>query len=120
MKILSIDDSRAVHAFLDRSLGSLPYKLIHAMDGASGLKLIESEKDQLKLILLDWEMPGQSGPELLPLIKKLAPEIPVVMLTSKNNPDDIQTMILAGAVEYIMKPFTPDILVEKIQMVLGQ
>jgi CheY-like chemotaxis protein len=115
--ILSIDDSKAVHAFITRSLPSTEYNVIHAFTAEEGLKLTETHADTLTLILLDWEMPGMSGPELLPLLKTKFPKIPVVMLTSKNTPEDIEQMILAGAQEYIMKPFTPDILMQKIQAV---
>lgn len=118
--ILSIDDSKAVHAFLDRSLEGSSFKLIHALSAKEGISILNEKKSEISLILLDWEMPIQNGPEALVEIRKSFQSIPVVMLTSKNNPEDIMQMLSSGANEYIMKPFTPDILLFKLEALLTE
>lgn len=118
--ILSIDDSRAVHAFIDRSLQGTGWKVIHAHSGKEGLDSLAASGGAVKLILLDWEMPDLSGPEVLKRIRAQGIETPVVMLTSKNTISDMQAVMDAGASEYIMKPFTPEILIEKIRATLGE
>ena len=120
MFVLSIDDSKAVHAFIDRSLSATAYKILHALSAKEGLELLHNKKNEIAVILLDWEMPDKNGPELLAEIRKAGIALPVIMLTSKSDTSDIVKMLELGATEYVMKPFTPDILIEKIQNVLGQ
>ncbi len=117
--VLSIDDSRAVHAFLDRAFAQSAHQFVHALSGKEGIRILEEGKTKVDVILLDWEMPEQNGPEVLQEIKKRGILIPVLMMTSKNNTQDISKMIEAGAAEYIMKPFTPEVIVDKIRSVLG-
>lgn len=120
--IVSIDDSRAVHAFLDRCLteaGGQDFCFLHAMGVQEGIKTISENKNQIAAVLLDWEMPEISGYDGLPMILEKWPDLKVIILTSKNNPDDIMMMLERGAKEYMMKPFTPDILFAKLQTVVG-
>ena len=116
--ILSIDDSKAVHAFLNSSCADSPFKLVHALSAKEGLEILRAGLSQIILILLDWEMPEQNGPEAYAEIRRISPVIPVIMVTSKNRPEDIQKMLGNGVSEYVMKPFTPDILLSKIATVL--
>ncbi len=119
-KILSIDDSRSVHAFLDRCLTGTTYHLVHALSAKEGIAILKAELNQINLIFLDWEMPEQNGPEAFEEIRRITQTIPVIMITSKNKPEEIQEMLNLGITEYIMKPFTPDILIAKIETVLGE
>lgn len=116
--VLSIDDSKAVHAFLDVCLEGTKVKLTHVMNGKQGLE--EAEKNPFDLILLDWEMPEITGPEVLSRIRQRDSTTPIIMLTSKNEVEDIASMIQNGANEYIMKPFTAQIIIDKIESVLGK
>ncbi|MGZ3650566.1 MAG: response regulator transcription factor [Bdellovibrionota bacterium] len=116
-RILSVDDSRAVHAYLDDCLRGTAFQLMHVMAADQALELLGHET--FDLILLDWEMPGLSGPEFFDAARKAGCSTPIVMITSKNRPEEIASMIRKGAAEYVMKPFTPDILLEKIEMCLG-
>ena len=72
------------------------------------------------LILLDWEMPVLNGPGTFSEFKKMELKIPVVMMTTKNASEDIQTMLNMGVAEYLLKPFTIDILFEKIEFATGR
>lgn len=118
LKILCIDDSKSVHAFLKQCLDSKLESLTSAYNGEEGLKIIASNKN-FDIIFLDWEMPIKTGPETFQELKKSGNRIPVIMLTSKNNTEDVAQMLGMGVAEYIMKPFTQDIIFEKIEMVLG-
>jgi two-component system, chemotaxis family, chemotaxis protein CheY len=118
--ILVIDDSRSVHAYLDSILGILKnIHLTHSMDGSEGVKQFKESIQSYDLILLDWEMPVLSGPEVLEVAKSDGWETPIIMMTSKNKPEEIIKMLDQGAKEYMMKPFTSEIIFEKIEMVLG-
>ncbi len=120
--ILSIDDSKAVHAFLDRCLQDpimKGFQFVHAYGVNEGMVKLQELGSQIALVLLDWEMPELSGLEGLPLILSKNPQQNVIMLTSKNEPDDILKILELGAKDYMMKPFTADILREKLTAVLG-
>lgn len=119
LRVLSIDDSRAVHAFLTDILSHYELTLEHCFDGKSGVQKVLEQTVPYDLIMLDWEMPIMTGPETLRELKLKKVSSPVIMLTSKNEISDIQGMLEIGASEYVMKPFTPDILLEKIEGVLG-
>jgi DNA-binding response OmpR family regulator len=121
IQILSIDDSKAVHAFLNGVFEKSPVQLSHAYDGQEGLSLLEESRGAgLDLILLDWEMPKLSGIETLAKIRQAGIQTPIIMLTSKNSPEEIGRALELGATEYVMKPFTRDILVAKVESVLGR
>ncbi len=118
LKILSIDDSKAVHSFLDDCFSETGHELDHVLDSTEGLKILLEGKKSYDLVLLDWEMPNLSGPEVLKELFKNKFETPVIMLTSRNSMDDISTGLESGAVEYLLKPFTRDIILDKISTVL--
>ena len=119
LRILAVDDSKAVHAFLDISLKGLAVQVTHAYDGQDGLNKLAAAGNQFDIIFLDWEMPVMDGPTTLLNLKNAANKIPVLMVTTKNNPDDIVKVLELGAVEYMLKPFTKDILIDKIRQAIG-
>jgi two-component system response regulator ArlR len=120
MKVLSIDDSKSVHSFLKVCLPAERYQITHVFSGEEALELIsKSNFESYDVILLDWEMPGISGPDVLVKIKEKGISSPVIMLTSRNKPEDIMSVLEKGASEYVMKPFTQDLIQEKINSVLG-
>ena len=72
------------------------------------------------MILLDWEMPRMTGVDALKALRQGGCAIPIIMVTSRNNVKNITEALENGATEYIMKPFTKDILFEKLEMVMGR
>jgi len=118
-KALVVDDSMAARMLLTRILNNLGYEVREAANGREALEVIAAEKDTVSLILLDWNMPEING---LDLLKRLRddPELSslvVVMVSAESEIDQIAAALEAGANEYVMKPFTKDILVEKLQLV---
>lgn len=118
-KILSIDDSKAVHAYLDTCFETNLYNLTHAYSAEEGLDLLKKDKNAFDLILLDWEMPKMTGPEALIEMKKIGVNCPIIMVTTRNNIEEIKDVLMKGASEYIMKPFTADIIKQKINDIVG-
>jgi two-component system chemotaxis response regulator CheY len=119
LKVLCVDDSRSVHAFLKQCLGSNIEEFHSALDGTLAVEFFKQNPGkQLDVIFLDWEMPKMTGPETFRELRKMNVGTTVIMLTSKNDPQNIAEMLDAGVAEYIMKPFTPDIIMEKLQAVL--
>lgn len=120
MKVLMIDDTRTVHSFLRSVLSKAQgVEITSAMNGQEGWTALEREQD-FDVILLDWEMPVMNGIETLAKIRSQGIVVPIIMMTTKNEPDDIRKALEIGATEYMMKPFTSDILFEKMSAVLGR
>jgi two-component system chemotaxis response regulator CheY len=119
-KVLVVDDSRAVHAFIRDCFSLTPHQVTSVFNGEECLATLSQCKQDFDLILLDWEMPKLAGPETFHTIKNRNIAIPVIMMTTRNAVEDIQRMIEAGISEYMMKPFTKDILFNKIESILGR
>ncbi len=118
--ILIIDDTKSVHAFVKNLLAKAPdIQTTSVFDGAQGVELLKTQKN-FDLILLDWEMPNLNGPDTFVSLKEMGITIPTLMMTTKNKPEDIEKMIGLGVAEYLMKPFTIDILFDKIEFVSGK
>jgi two-component system chemotaxis response regulator CheY len=118
-KALVVDDSRAVRMILARTLKELGFEVREASNGREALEVIEVEKTAVTLVLADWNMPEMDGLELLKRLRR-KPELSslvVVMVTTETELEQMTAALEAGANEYIMKPFTREILVEKLELV---
>jgi two-component system chemotaxis response regulator CheY len=117
-KALVVDDSRAVRMLLVRTLKQLGYEVEEAANGREALEVIEAGNSGVKLVLVDWNMPEINGLELLKKLRQnpALSSLAVVMVTIETEIEYIAEALEAGANEYVMKPFTPDILVEKLQL----
>jgi two-component system chemotaxis response regulator CheY len=117
-KALVVDDSRAVRMILSKTLKELGFEVREAANGREALNVMETEKNEVGLVLADWNMPEVNGLELLQQLRR-KPELAslvVVMVTTETELDQMAAALEAGANEYVMKPFTRDILVEKLQL----
>jgi len=112
-----VDDSRAIRMILSRTLRELGFEVREAGNGVDALACL-SAGPPANLVMADWNMPVMDGLELLRQIRA-RPEfsaIPVVMVTTEAEADQMTTALAAGATEYIMKPFTKEILADKLRM----
>jgi two-component system, chemotaxis family, chemotaxis protein CheY len=119
MKALTVDDSPTIRHIVAKTLKPLGFEVFEAGDGFQALKAIE-EHGKMELIVLDWNMPNMDGYEFLIEIRKreeLA-DMKIMMLTTENQRHYIIKAIMAGANEYLMKPFSSDMLVEKVKLLL--
>ncbi|MBK9169796.1 MAG: response regulator [Bryobacterales bacterium] len=117
-KALVVDDSRAIRMILAKTLREIGYEVREAANGVEALEVMAAEKSNVSLVLADWNMPELNG---LDLVKRLRQDpdlasLVVVMVTTETEVDQMVTALEAGANEYVMKPFTKEILVEKLQM----
>jgi two-component system chemotaxis response regulator CheY len=116
---LVVDDSRAVRMILARTLREIGFEVREAGNGREAIEVIEAEQTTVTLVLADWNMPEVNGLELLKQLRQ-KPELSslvVVMVTTETELDQMAAALEAGANEYVMKPFTKEILIEKLQMV---
>ncbi|KAE9540173.1 phosphate regulon transcriptional regulator PhoB [Ursidibacter maritimus] len=114
--ILIVEDERAIREMIALYLLKQKYDVIEAEDYQSAVNKMASKP---KLILLDWMLPGRSGIQFLEYLKKNeeTAKIPVIMLTARSAEEDCITGLTAGADDYITKPFSPKILLARIEAV---
>ncbi|RPH93438.1 response regulator [candidate division KSB1 bacterium] len=117
MAILTVDDSTTIRRIVKRSVDEMGVEILEAADGASALKIIEERTSDIQLVLLDWNMPGMTGLEVLKVIKAnpAYKDIVVMMLTSEADQSFVVEALKAGAQNYLTKPFDAKMLTLKIQ-----
>ena len=121
MRILIVDDSIAMRRVERSMLADLGLKDVsEASDGLQALKMASEGK--FDLILLDWKMPGLSGLETVKQLKAIPDlkSVPVLMVTSESLKSKILEAIQAGASNYIIKPFSDELLREKLEPYLSE
>ena len=121
MKLLSIDDSRTIRRILNGVGAMLGYEVLEAENGEIGLQVLEEHAAEVGLVLLDWNMPGMNGLEVLNVLKadQRWQHIPVMMVTTEGEKSYIVKAIQAGAVHYQTKPFSQEEIAARIMEALG-
>ncbi len=117
MRALVIDDSRAIRSIIREILKGFGFDVVEAANGREALARLR-EMNHADLALVDWNMPEMNGLEFVRAVRAEAAydDMPLMMVTTES---DMKNMILAlesGANEYVMKPFTRDVLREKIEL----
>ncbi len=117
MRALVVDDSSAMRAVLAMTLRRRGFEVLQARDGSEALTVLRAS-GPVQLILIDWNMPGMNGLELLRCIRQQPQHAPthILMVTTETGMGQMSEALSAGADEYIMKPFTPDIIMDKLQL----
>jgi two-component system chemotaxis response regulator CheY len=118
-QVLVVDDSKVIRSLLLSNLTDLGYDVIQASNGREALDRLH-EAPSATLALVDWNMPVMNGLECVKAIRhdpRFASLI-LVMVTSETEIDHIVAALDAGANDYIMKPFTPEMIAEKL-LLLG-
>jgi two-component system chemotaxis response regulator CheY len=121
LKFLIVDDSQTMRRIVANSLKNLGYEdFVEASDGKDALVKLAAD-DTLNFVITDWNMPVLSGLELIKAIRsdEKMSKIPVLMVTTRGVKDDIVDALKAKVNNYVVKPFTPTILREKIDQILG-
>ena len=118
-KVLIVDDSKAIREIEKKYLEELGFEVLEAGNGKEALKVLEENPD-IKLILLDWHMPVMNGYEFLLKLRANPTwsDIKVMMVTTENQQKSIIDAIMAGANEYLMKPFDKEMLKVKIKYLM--
>lgn len=120
MKILVVDDFATMRRIVKNILTQLGFKnIVEADDGTTALNVLKNEK--IDLIISDWNMPKMTGLDLLKAVRadpNLA-ETPFIMVTAEAQQDNIILAVKAKVSQYIVKPFTADVLGEKMQKIFG-
>ncbi|WGE79447.1 phosphate regulon transcriptional regulator PhoB [Actinobacillus equuli] len=116
-KILIVEDEKAIREMIALFLLQQDYQVIEAEDYQSAVKKLDEKP---KLILLDWMLPGRSGIQFIQYLKKSedTTQIPILMLTARSSEDDCITCLNSGADDYVTKPFSPKVLIARIEALL--
>ena len=117
MRALVIDDSRTMRRIVAATLGSLGFETVEAGDGREALDVLEQGVD-VDLACIDWNMPVMTGYEFV-VAARANPawrDITLMMVTTESEHSQIVRALAAGAHEYLIKPFTPDAIRDKLQL----
>ncbi len=121
LKFLIVDDSVTMRRIVANSLRNLGYNnFVEAKDGQDALSVLKSDST-INFVITDWNMPVLSGLELTKSIRSddALSSLPVLMVTTRGVKDDIIEALQARVNNYIVKPFTPQVLKEKIEQILS-
>ena len=113
------DDSVTMRKLVIMALEKSGYAtVIQSENGHEGIKLLKSHPE-INFILTDWNMPIMNGLAFVADARKLRPEIPIVMVTTRGVKEDIVSAMKAGVNSYLLKPFTPEMMKKKVADVLS-
>jgi two-component system, chemotaxis family, chemotaxis protein CheY len=114
---LVVDDSKPIRGILKKYLGKMGFTVVEASDGREGLVRLR-EMPQVDLVLVDWNMPEMNGVDFVRTVRSIREydSLPVVMVTTNADLEQVETALKAGANEYVMKPFTLDVIREKLDL----
>ena len=118
MKFLVVDDSATMRRIVINSLQRIGFHdTVEAGDGVEALAKFDSS---VRFVITDWNMPNMSGTELTKILRSRpdGAAVPILMVTARSVREDILTAMEAGVNNYIVKPFTPNGLKEKIDALL--
>lgn len=117
MQALVIDDSRAIRLLIGGTLREQGFDVVDACHGQEGLERLK-EFPEIRLVLVDWNMPVMDGIQFIQTVRssRAWDDVRLVMVTTEIESEQIQRAISAGANEYVMKPFTPEVLVAKLSL----
>ena len=115
--VLVVDDESRMRKLIRDFLSQKQYKILEAGDGEEALKVFEENQNSINLILLDVMMPKLDGWSVLRQIRQTS-KVPIVMLTARGEEQDELFGFVLGVDEYISKPFSPKILVARVEAIL--
>jgi two-component system chemotaxis response regulator CheY len=121
LKVLVVDDQNSVRQMTRLTLGQLGINFVH--EAENGVKAMETASLQpLDLVISDYNMPEMDGLGLLRAIRghPTARKLPFILLTGRGDRELVMKAAQAGVNNYLVKPFTPAILREKIEQVMGK
>lgn len=120
MKALIVDDSRAIRSIIRRTLEDNGFEVVEAGHGQEALDKLDEQPD-IGVLLVDWNMPVMNGLDLVRSLRRDEehPErsrLPILMVTTETEVRQMVRALAAGANEYLMKPFSSEALVDKLEL----
>lgn len=122
MKLLVVDDSSTMRRIIKNTLARLNYKdVVEGEHGLEAWEYLDSNAD-IDMLITDWNMPEMNGLELVKKVRadERFVDMPIIMVTTEGGKTEVITALKAGVNNYIVKPFTPQVLKEKLSAVIGE
>jgi two-component system, chemotaxis family, chemotaxis protein CheY len=116
--VLIIDDSSTIRLILRRFLAKMGCQVVEAENGRDGLDRLR-EMTHVDIVLVDWNMPEMNGLDFVRAVRadRTYDALPIVMVTTNTQIENVAEALTAGADEYVMKPFTLDVIREKLGVI---
>jgi len=117
VRALIIDDSKAMRCLLSRMLRGVGFEVLEAGNGREGLQRLQ-ESGKIDLALVDWNMPEMNGLDFVRTVRaeQTYDGVLLMMVTTETEMKNVVRALAAGANEYVMKPFTHEVILEKLQI----
>jgi len=117
VRALIIDDSKAMRSILARMLRALEFEVVEAANGREAMERLQAI-GKFDLALVDWNMPEMNGFEFVRAVraKQMYDGVLLMMVTTETEMENVVRALAAGANEYVMKPFTPEVILEKLRI----
>ncbi len=119
-KAMVVDDSRTIRRILAGTLAEIGFEVCQAENGRDALAVLERERGgvPVSLALVDWNMPEMNGFDFVQALRAdpRNAEVTVIMVTTETEVDQMVRALEAGANEYVMKPFTREIIQDKLRL----
>jgi two-component system chemotaxis response regulator CheY len=119
MLAMVIDDSRAMRMILVRIVTNLGFEVVEAANGQEAVDYLHANPDTTpELAMIDWNMPEMNGLDFVTLVRSepRLRQMTLMMVTTESEQSQIVRALAAGAHEYVIKPFTPDAIFDKLAM----
>jgi two-component system chemotaxis response regulator CheY len=119
MKFLVVDDSLTMRRIIINALQRIGYN--DTVEASDGKEALEKFDGSIGFVITDWNMPSMSGVEFARAVRSnsVGASVPILMVTTRGAREDIVAAVEAGVNNYILKPFTPSVLKEKIDRLLA-
>jgi two-component system, chemotaxis family, chemotaxis protein CheY len=119
-RVLTVDDSPTMRRIIVNSLKKIGFSdIIEADNGVDALEKLNS--NEVDLIITDWNMPEMNGEQFVKALRsdEKYKTIPILMITTRGMKDDVLTAVKMGVNGYVVKPFTPDVLKQKLSGIIS-
>jgi len=118
MRVLVIDDSRAMRSILGKIMSEIGFEVVTACHGREGLERLQ-DSGPVDLVLVDWNLPEMNGYDFVCEVRSQTAfdQVKLMMVTTETERANVTRALDAGADEYVMKPFTKATILEKLSLV---
>lgn len=117
MKFMVVDDSSTMRRIVVNSLQRIGFT--DTVEAGDGVEALERFDRSVGFVITDWNMPNMTGTEFARALRDRGEQVPILMVTARSVRDDIIEAMQAGVNNYIVKPFTPQVLKEKIDALVS-
>ena len=113
-----VDDEKSIRKSLSLPLNHLGFEVITASNGEQAIEIFQSQKKQIKMVLLDLVMPVMDGSECFNRLRQLDPQVKIILMSGYSHKDQVKNMIKLGVNGFLQKPFNLSVLTNAVSNIL--